>query len=147
MEINLKSDTKRLLCLATLLGIYLLSGAAVFQVLENDNEKIEIRQLISVKRYFLNKHNMTPDDFDFLVETVENAVKHRCGSDPDQWCTSRWSYYASVYFTWSVVTTVGKPPSMARNFCLFCLLFKTGCATFKPKCYSSYTSHKLRTQR
>ena len=22
---------------------------------------------------------MTPEDFDFLVEKVENAVKHRCG--------------------------------------------------------------------
>ena len=108
MALDLSSDTKRLLCLATLLGIYLLSGAAVFQVLENENDKLEIQQLNSVKKFFLERHNMTPEDFDFLVEKVENAVKHRCGGDPDQWCTSRWTYYASVYFTWSVVTTVGK---------------------------------------
>ena len=108
MALNFTTDTKRLICLAALLGIYLLSGAVVFQVLENENDKFEIQQLNSVKKLFLEKHNMTPDDFDFLVEKVENAVKHRCGGDPDQWCTSRWTYYASVYFTWSVVTTVGK---------------------------------------
>ena len=108
MAFNFTSDTKRLFCLATLLGIYLLSGAVVFQVLENENDKLEIQQLNSVKKFFLEKHNMTPEDFDFLVEKVEDAVKHRCGGDPDQWCTSRWTYYASVYFTWSVVTTVGK---------------------------------------
>ena len=108
MALNFTSDTKRLICLAILLGIYLLSGAAVFQVLENENDKLEVQQLNSVKRFFLKKHNMTSEDFDFLVERVESAVKHRCGNDPDQWCTSRWTYYASVYFTWSVVTTVGK---------------------------------------
>lgn len=108
MAVNLTSDTKRLICLAILLGIYLLSGAVVFQVLENENDKLEIQELNSMKKFFLEKHNMTPDDFDFLVEKVENAVKHRCGGDPDQWCTSRWTYYASLYFTWSVVTTVGK---------------------------------------
>lgn len=108
MEFNFATDTKRLICLAVLLGIYLLSGAAVFQVLENENEKLEVQQLNSVKRLFLQKHNMTSEDFDFLVEKVETAVRHRCGGDPDQWCTSRWTYYASLYFTWSVVTTVGK---------------------------------------
>ena len=108
MAVNFTSDTKRLICLAILLGIYLLSGAVVFQVLENENDKLEIQELNSMKKFFLEKHNMTPDDFDFLVEKVENAVKHRCGGDPDQWCTSRWTYYASLYFTWSVVTTVGK---------------------------------------
>lgn len=108
MELNFATDTKRLIFLAVLLGIYLLSGAAVFQVLENENEKFEVQQLNSVKRLFLQKHNMTSEDFDFLVEKVETAVRHRCGGDPDQWCTSRWTYYASLYFTWSVVTTVGK---------------------------------------
>ena len=116
MALNFTTDTKRLICLAALLGIYLLSGAVVFQVLENENDKLEIQQLNSVKKLFLEKHNMTPDDFDFLVEKVENAVKHRCGGDPDQWCTSRWTYYASVYFTWSVVTTVGKVSSKRLSF-------------------------------
>ncbi|KAJ7361926.1 hypothetical protein OS493_014573 [Desmophyllum pertusum] len=128
MALNFTSDTKRLICLATLLGIYLLSGAVVFQVLENENDKLEIQQLNSVKKFFLGKHNMTPEDFDFLVEKVENAVKHRCGGDPDQWCTSRWTYYASVYFTWSVVTTVGyghlAPSTVGgRVFCMVFALF------------------------
>ncbi|XP_020617860.1 potassium channel subfamily K member 15-like [Orbicella faveolata] len=128
MALNFTTDTKRLICLAALLGIYLLSGAVVFQVLENENDKFEIQQLNSVKKLFLEKHNMTPDDFDFLVEKVENAVKHRCGGDPDQWCTSRWTYYASVYFTWSVVTTVGyghlAPSTVGgRVFCMVFALF------------------------
>ena len=110
MAFNFTSDTKRLICLAILLGIYLLSGAAVFQVLENENDKLEVQQLNSVKTLFLQRHNMTSEDFDFLVEKVEAAVRHRCGGDPDQWCTSRWTYYASLYFTWSVVTTVGRNP-------------------------------------
>ncbi|XP_067046199.1 potassium channel subfamily K member 3-like [Acropora muricata] len=128
MEFNFATDTKRLICLAVLLGIYLLSGAAVFQVLENENEKLEVQQLNSVKRLFLQKHNMTSEDFDFLVEKVETAVRHRCGGDPDQWCTSRWTYYASLYFTWSVVTTVGYghlAPSTfgGRVFCMIFALF------------------------
>ncbi|CAH3023940.1 unnamed protein product [Porites evermanni] len=128
MALNFTSDTKRLICLAILLGIYLLSGAAVFQVLENENDKLEVQQLNSVKRFFLKKHNMTSEDFDFLVERVESAVKHRCGNDPDQWCTSRWTYYASVYFTWSVVTTVGyghlAPSTVGgRVFCMIFALF------------------------
>ena len=84
MAFNFTSDTKRLICLVILLGIYLLSGAVVFQVLENENDKLEIQELNSMKKFFLEKHNMTPDDFDLLVEKVENAVKHRCGGDPDQ---------------------------------------------------------------
>ncbi|PFX12939.1 two pore potassium channel protein sup-9-like isoform X1 [Stylophora pistillata] len=128
MALNFTSDTKRLICLAILLGIYLLSGAVVFQVLENENDKLEIQELNSMKKFFLEKHNMTPEDFDLLVEKVENAVKHRCGGDPDQWCTSRWTYYASLYFTWSVVTTVGyghlAPSTVGgRVFCMVFALF------------------------
>ncbi|XP_022809638.1 two pore potassium channel protein sup-9-like isoform X2 [Stylophora pistillata] len=115
MALNFTSDTKRLICLAILLGIYLLSGAVVFQVLENENDKLEIQELNSMKKFFLEKHNMTPEDFDLLVEKVENAVKHRCGGDPDQWCTSRWTYYASLYFTWSVVTTVVETKLLKRE--------------------------------
>ncbi|XP_068706834.1 two pore potassium channel protein sup-9-like [Montipora foliosa] len=128
MAFNFTSDTKRLICLAILLGIYLLSGAAVFQVLENENDKLEVQQLNSVKTLFLQRHNMTSEDFDFLVEKVEAAVRHRCGGDPDQWCTSRWTYYASLYFTWSVVTTVGyghlAPSTVGgRVFCMIFALF------------------------
>ena len=104
----MKSDTKRLLSLVVLLGIYLFCGAAVFQVLENENEAQEVVHLNWLRKSLHQKYNMSRKEFDFLVHKISTATKYRCGGPVESWCSSRWSYYASLYFTWSVVTTIGK---------------------------------------
>lgn len=109
MALSVRSDTKRLLCLAVLLGTYLLSGAAVFRVLEKENDKEETQDLNTVREYIMAKYNMSADQFSFFVSKVEDAIRHRCDHDSRLWCETRWSYYASLYFTWSVVTTIGEP--------------------------------------
>ncbi|XP_032218968.2 potassium channel subfamily K member 15 [Nematostella vectensis] len=128
MAFVLASDTKRLVCLAILLGVYLLSGAAVFQVLENENENKDVVNLNSLRMTFCKKYNISTEDFELLVGKVERATKYRCGGPPESWCMSRWSYYASLYFTWSVVTTIGyghlAPSTLGgRIFCMIFALF------------------------
>lgn len=105
---RLKTDTKRLFCLVILLGIYLFCGAAVFQVLENENEAQEVVHLNGIRKSLHKKYNITTKEFDFIVHKISMATKYRCGGPMESWCSSRWSYYASLYFTWSVVTTIGK---------------------------------------
>lgn len=108
MAIQLKSDTKRLFCLVLLLGVYLFCGAAVFQVLENENEAHQVNHLNGIRQTLHKKYNMSKEEFEFFVRKIEIATKYGCGGPPESWCISRWSYYASLYFTWSVVTTIGK---------------------------------------
>ena len=108
MAIEVKSDTKRLFCLVILLGIYLFCGAAVFQVLENENEAHQVTHLNGIRQTLHKKYNMSKKEFEFLVRKIEMATKYGCVGPPESWCISRWSYYASLYFTWSVVTTIGK---------------------------------------
>ncbi|XP_031552921.1 potassium channel subfamily K member 3-like [Actinia tenebrosa] len=125
MAIQLKSDTKRLFCLVVLLGVYLFCGAAVFQVLENENEAHQVDHLNGIRQTLFNKYNISKEEFDFLVRKIEMATKYGCGGPPDSWCISRWSYYASLYFTWSVVTTIGyghlAPATMEGR--IFCMVF------------------------
>ena len=109
MAFNLRSDTKRLVCLAVLLGSYLLSGAAVFRILENDNDKVVIEDLNAVRDNLMAKHNMSREQFSFFATKIEEAIRNRCDiTSVKSWCETRWSYYESLYFTWSVVTTIGK---------------------------------------
>ncbi|KXJ09255.1 two pore potassium channel protein sup-9 [Exaiptasia diaphana] len=122
---RLTTDTKRLICLILLLGIYLFCGAAVFQVLENENEARAVVHLNDLRKTFHRKYNVSRKEFDFLVHKISLATKYRCGGPMESWCSSRWSYYASLYFTWSVVTTIGyghlAPATMEGR--IFCMIF------------------------
>lgn len=108
MDLSLRRDTKRLLLLMVLLGIYLLSGAAVFQVLENETEQKEVEKLNTVRKFTMRRYNMSVEEFNALIKKVEVALSHRCQRTEESWCQNRWTYYASLYFTASVVTTIGK---------------------------------------
>ena len=119
MDLSLRRDTKRLLLLIVLLGIYLVTGAAVFQILENETEQGEVEDLNYIRRFVMNKYNMSVEDFHTLTGKVENALSHRCQRTEESWCQNRWTYYASLYFTASVVTTIGEedlPAFLALKF-------------------------------
>ena len=108
MDLSLQRDTKRLLLLIVLLAIYLLTGAAVFQILENETEQIEVEGLNNVRKFTMRKYNMSAQEFNALIRKVEIALSHRCQRTEESWCQNRWTYYASLYFTASVVTTIGE---------------------------------------
>ena len=99
-------ETKKFVLLLVIYGVYLLSGAAIFQALETVNDVEHSTDIGKVREVFILSHNLTEEEFDFMVRKVLEVVKRRCQRMDE--CGSRWDYYSSVYFAVSVVTTIGK---------------------------------------
>jgi hypothetical protein len=106
MDTNISLETRKVIFLLVMYGIYLLSGAAIFQALEAVNDIEHLTDLGKVREVLMLSHNLTSDEFDFMVREVLDVVKRRCNRLNE--CGERWDYYSSVYFAVSVVTTIGK---------------------------------------
>ena len=107
MDLKISLETRKFIFLLVIYGVYLLSGAAIFQALETVNDLEHLTDIGNVRQVFMVSHNMTSDEFDFMVRKVLEVVKRRCQRLNE--CGERWDYYSSVYFAVSVVTTIGKP--------------------------------------
>lgn len=109
MDLPINQGTRKLLFLLLIYGVYLLSGAAIFQALETVIDSEQIKDINNVREYFIKTHNLTSLEFEVMVHKVVEVLKRRCqGTHNDSWCTDRWDYYSSLYFAVSVVTTIGK---------------------------------------
>ena len=112
MDLKVGLETRKFIFLFVIYGVYLLSGAAIFQALETVNDIEHLTDIGKVREVFMLSHNLTSEEFDFMVRKVLEVVKRRCQRLNE--CAERWDYYSSVYFAVSVVTTIGK--SRNRNF-------------------------------
>ena len=108
MDLSIGLETRKFVLLLVIYGAYLLSGAAIFQALEAVNDIEHITDIGKVREVFMLSHNLTSEEFDFMVRKVLEVVKRRCQNLNE--CGERWDYYSSVYFAVSVVTTIGKSP-------------------------------------
>ena len=106
MDLKIGLETRKFIFLLVVYGVYLLSGAAIFQALETVNDIEHLTDIGKVREMFMSSHNMTSEEFDFMVRKVLEVVKRRCERLNE--CGERWDYYSSVYFAVSVVTTIGK---------------------------------------
>ena len=108
MDLTIGFDTKKVVLLLFIYGVYVLSGAAIFQALETVNDNDRTKDINKVRENFMKDHNLTSLEFDMMVKEVLGVLKRRCRGNDDSWCSARWDYYSSVYFAVSVVTTIGK---------------------------------------
>lgn len=126
----MKAGTRDILIRFTLVALFLLIGAAVFQVLESTTDPRELELAEDADKATLEKMrtnlsvNMSKEEFDDLVNKL-----HKFQEDHHQRASSYdWTFYASLYFSSSVITTIGyghmAPATFGgRLFCVFYALF------------------------
>ncbi|XP_044128643.1 potassium channel subfamily K member 16-like [Bufo gargarizans] len=120
---------------SALLGVgfltYLLAGAMVFQMLEQDAEtdvklKTEQHRLDFLKNYTC----LTHDALEHLIQVITDAVKH--GINPLLNRTAEkqtnWDFSSAFFFAGTVVTTIGYGTMVPKTaggqiFCVFYALF------------------------
>ncbi len=105
----MKAGTRDILIRSSLVGVFLLTGAGIFHVLESPtdhghdtNEDIDEATLEKLRTNL--SVNMTKKEFDELVNKLHEFYQdhHERASSYD------WTYYASLYFSASVITTIGR---------------------------------------
>jgi len=100
----LKGPTKNLLLRTTLFFVYLLFGAAVFQTIESGEERREKHHFELVRQNLKEKYNISEKEMANLFMEISKAV------DEGYFDVNydRWSFAGSLFFTGTVVTTIGK---------------------------------------
>ncbi|KAM7087314.1 potassium channel subfamily K member 4 [Molossus nigricans] len=117
-----------LLALLALVLLYLVSGALVFQALEQPQEQQAQRALGEVREKFLRDHPcMSDQDLGLFIKEVADALGG--GANPDINSTSHSNYSAwdlgrAFFFSGTIITTIGYGNAALRTdtgrlFCIF----------------------------
>lgn len=115
---SLKTPTKNLLLRTTLFFVYLLFGGALFQTIESGAEKKEKLHFDQVRKTITTKYNISQHDMaEFFIEINKAIEEGYFDVDYD-----RWSFAGSVFFSGTVVTTIGKLLSEIASSWQFFLL-------------------------
>ncbi|KAB1251599.1 Potassium channel subfamily K member 4 [Camelus dromedarius] len=100
-----------LLALLALVLLYLVSGALVFQALEQPHEQQAQRELGEVREKFLRAHPCVSDqDLGLFIKEVADALGG--GANPDTNSTSNsnhsaWDLGSAFFFSGTIITTIG----------------------------------------
>ena len=104
---NMKSSTREVFLRSVWTSLFLLGGAGVFYVLEQSSTESKHKELAQASLEKLRTKlsvNITKHEFDELVKSLreyhEEYYVRATSYD--------WTYYASLYFSASVITTIGK---------------------------------------
>ncbi|XP_041928900.1 potassium channel subfamily K member 5a [Alosa pseudoharengus] len=107
---------------------YLSIGAAIFQVLEEPNWKLAVKQYAAQREKILKDYPcLTKDDLDKILEVVSDAAGQGVTITGDK-TFNNWNWPNAVIFAATVITTIGygniapKTPA-GRVFCIFYGLF------------------------
>lgn len=136
----LKGPTKNLVLRTTLFLVYLLFGAAVFQTIESGAEHREIHHFDKVQKNMKEKYNISDEEMSNFFTEISKAI------DDGYFDVAydRWSFAGSLFFTGTVVTTIGKykflilllprveRPNVCRTSCVLMYL-----VAFWPRGFSS----------
>lgn len=101
---QLKGPTWNLLLRTSIFTVYLLLGAVVFQQLETKGAAREKNDFKARKMVFQKMYGINDTAFQAFIEEVRRAVDD--GYFDVQF--DRWSFFGSVFFTATVLTTIGK---------------------------------------
>ena len=104
----MKSSTRDLLIRSGLVGLFLLTGAGIFHVLEGPtnhkhgaDEDIDKATMENLRMNL--RVNMTKEEFDNLVNKLHEYYQEH----HERSSSYEWTFYASLYFSASVITTIG----------------------------------------
>jgi len=103
----MKSSTRDLLIRTGLVGLFLFTGAGIFHVLEGSTKHGPDEEIdkASLEKMRMNlRVNMTKEEFDNLV----NKLHEHYQDHHERSSSYEWTFYASLYFSASVVTTIGR---------------------------------------
>ncbi|XP_060158998.1 potassium channel subfamily K member 4 isoform X2 [Globicephala melas] len=117
-----------LLALLAVVLLYLVSGALVFQALEQPHEQQAQRELGEVREKFLRAHPCVSDqDLGLFIKEVADALGG--GANPDTNSTrngshSAWDLGSAFFFSGTIITTIGYGNAALRTdagrlFCIF----------------------------
>ncbi|XP_034997051.1 potassium channel subfamily K member 16-like [Zootoca vivipara] len=106
---------------------YMVMGAFVFELLENDNYKKLQRETFDMKEeFFLNYTSLSPEEVEIYIQAVIKAV--RLGINPirnDPYSQSHWDFVHCFFFVGTMLSTIGY-----GNLCpqtkegqIFCVIF------------------------
>ncbi len=93
------NKNKKLLVLLTGFFLYLVIGAVVFKAVEQGKDSSSVR-LKQVYENLKSEKNLTMERFNAMVNEIHAILQS--GSKG-----SEWTFYSSLYFCGSVVTTIG----------------------------------------
>ncbi|CAH2325131.1 potassium channel subfamily K member 4 [Pelobates cultripes] len=117
---------KTVLTIFGLVLVYLVTGALVFQMLEQPFETLQQSKLAEQRRAFLDMHTCVNEDNldDFVVQVKESLSSGADITSNDTNVTTRWDIGSSFFFAGTVITTIGfgnnSPKTEGgRIFCIF----------------------------
>ncbi len=95
----MKRRNVRTLSLIVVTFTYLLIGAAVFDVLERSYNEDSLDGLLTVKKDFISKYNMTDLDYKMLETIIIEKQPHKSGP--------QWKFMGSFYYALVVLALIG----------------------------------------
>lgn len=95
----MKRRNVRTLSLIVVTFTYLLIGAAVFDALEGPNNEQAHEALINIRQEFIEKYNITDDDYKIMELLIIEKKPHKSGP--------QWKFAGSFYYALVVLTLIG----------------------------------------
>ncbi|XP_033640232.1 two pore potassium channel protein sup-9-like [Asterias rubens] len=113
----MKRQNVRTLVLLVSTFLYLLAGAAVFDVLESEHEAKDKISLSGVIDDIQKRYNISSDEMAALQETIIKYVPHKAGV--------QWKFTGSFFFCMTVITTIGYGHSypLTDGGKVFCIIY------------------------
>ena len=111
----IKFEPKSLCIKITIYLIVLFVGAAVFMKLEraNNDSTSGILQTTKLKQRLLDKYNVTLTE----LGELEAAFKQEISDKEEADRLSRWTYGNSVFFAFTIMTTIGETKYLSSINC------------------------------
>ena len=110
----LQAPTRNLLLRTTIFVVYLLAGSAVFQALESRQVVKERQRFEDVKYHMKSNYGINESELERFIYEVKEALQDGM-YDVDY---DRWGFMGSLFFTATVITTIGRYTLIFRCFCV-----------------------------
>ena len=110
----LQAPTRNLLLRTTIFVVYLLAGSAVFQALESRQVVKERQRFEDVKYHMKSNYGINESELERFIYEVKEALED--GMDDVDY--DRWGFMGSLFFTATVITTIGRYTLLFFCFCV-----------------------------
>ena len=95
----------RFIILLSTLILYMCICAAIYSLLEKENDRTQYNLYQGLKKTYKQKYNLSEDEF--INFAKDASVMHKRGYMGEY--KDYWNFYHSFWFTITVVSTIGKP--------------------------------------